>query len=163
MNSLRYLIIGAAVLLFAGCSEKKETNVSAVIQKNINAMRGIVDCFDKRDFTKLGDYVAEDCFDHYGDGLKGLAAMKAEYEKWVTYSENTRIKIITEMATEEYAIVWIRFEEKMKQDVGDMHTGEVYEKTDIEVARLKDGKVVEHWTFIEPSEMNKIMKVEGQN
>jgi predicted SnoaL-like aldol condensation-catalyzing enzyme len=35
--------------------------------------------------------------------------------------------------------------------------GEKYDMRAIELAKFKDGKIVEHWTFMEPSEMMKMM------
>lgn len=160
---IRLFTMAGIIFLFVSCNEKKkETGMSETAQKNLNAMLGIIGCFDKRDFTNLGDYVAEDCFDHYGEGLKGLAAMKAEYETWLEYTQNSKIKVITQMANDEYAIVWIRFEETVTQDVENMEAGVRFDKTDIEVGRLKDGKVVEHWTFVEPSEMAKVIQIPEQ-
>lgn len=149
----------ALVVLFTACQQKKGEEITPEAQKNLDAMRGVIECFNARDFSKLGNYVAEDCFDHYGAGLQGLEAMKVEYESWLAYTKSSKIVPHLEMANDEYVIMWIHFEETITQDIGDMKAGQKYDKTDKEVGRFENGKLVEHWTFIEPSEMEKVIQV----
>lgn len=154
------LIATCFVLLLGSCSEKKEdvNSMSSTAKKNLAAMKGIIKCFEKKNFSNLGDYVAEDCIDHYMEGdLKGLAKMKAEYEKWIGMSDNSPITSKVEFANDEYVLIWTSFEETMKIDAMGMKKGQVFKKTDMEMARFKDGKAVEHWTFIEPAVMMQMM------
>lgn len=154
------LISAGLVILFTACQQKPKGEIlSDVAQQNLAAMQGVIDCFNARDFSKLGNYVAEDCFDHYEAGLKGLTVMKAEYEKWLEYTKTTKIVPHLKMANDEYVIFWIHFEETITQDIGELKAGQKYDKTDIEVGRFENGKLVEHWTFIEPSEMAKVLDI----
>lgn len=158
MKKLLFTFLSGLAMVVLSCSTKKESGMSATATKNLDAMKGVIKCFEKKDFSKLGDYVAEDCIDHYWDKeLKGLKEMKAEYEKWIGMSENSPIRTITEFANDEYVILWTSFEETMKTTDMNMKVGEKLTKTDIEVGRFKDGKIVEHWTFIEPAVMLKMM------
>ena len=38
-----------------------------------------------------------------------------------------------------------------------MKAGERYDISALEVSKFKDGKVVEHWSFMQPSDMMKMM------
>lgn len=163
MKPVLFIFILGCLSMACQQSQKAEITkanvMSEIAQKNLASMRGVIECFNARSFAKLGDYVAADCFDHYGSGLKGIDAMKAEYEKWLEYTKNSTIKPHLEMANDEYVIMWIHFEETITQDVGDMRAGQKYDKTDIEVGRFENGKLVEHWTFIEPTEMAKVIQI----
>jgi predicted ester cyclase len=162
MKKLFYSLLAAFAIIVASCSTKKENTMSATATKNLEAMKGVVKCFESKDFSKLGDYVAEDCIDHYWDReLKGLKEMKAEYEKWIGMSDNSPIRTVTEFANDEYVILWTSFEETMKTTDMNMKVGEKLKKTDIEIGRFKDGKIVEHWTYIEPAAMLKMMPQTG--
>lgn len=133
--------------------------MSLKAKSNLEAMHGILKCFEKKDFTELGKFVADDCIDHYMEGeLKGLVKMKEEYEKWIGMSQNSPIKSKVEFANDDFVMIWTSFEETMLMDAMGMKKGQVFHKTDIELARFKDGKAVEHWTFMEPAVMMKMMQ-----
>jgi predicted SnoaL-like aldol condensation-catalyzing enzyme len=64
-------------------------------------------------------------------------------------------EIIKELADDEYVFSWLRFTGTTSGIMG-MPAGP-YNMTSIEVVRFKDGKAVEHWGFMEPREMMKMM------
>jgi predicted SnoaL-like aldol condensation-catalyzing enzyme len=45
----------------------------------------------------------------------------------------------------------------MKTDVATKKIGEKFEKSDIEMLRFKEGKAVEHWTFIDARDLDKVL------
>lgn len=122
-------------------------------------MRGITKCFDTKDFSKLGDYIAEDGIDHAGEmgDIKGLANMKAEFEKMVAAYDNSTTEVIKEMADDDYVMTWQRYKGTLKTDQMGMKAGDKFDMSALEVAKFKDGKAVEHWTFMQPSDMMKMM------
>lgn len=120
-------------------------------------MQAIRDGFIRGDFSNLQDLVVDDCIDHTNN-LNGLAAMKNEYAKWAKIANNTRTSVITEMANDDYVISWVSFDITAKTEVDNKKPGHQFEKTDIEVAKFQNGKVIEYLTFIEPKEMEKILQ-----
>jgi len=62
------------------------------------------------------------------------------------------------MADDDYAMAWQRYTGKMKTDGMGYKAGETFEMQAIEVAKFKDGKAVEHWSFMQPSDMMAMMK-----
>ncbi len=135
------------------------SHVSPATQKNLDASKAIGKAFETKDFSKIGDYIAEDCIDHSGDSgdIKGLAAMKAQFEKWSAGSENTKAEIIKELADDEYVMSWMRFTGTDKTGAMGVKPGEKYDMKAIELTKFKDGKAVEHWTFIESGDIKKMM------
>ena len=83
MKKLLFIISAGFICLLTSCESKKEAGMSEKAQKNLDAVHGVNKSFDTKDFSKLGDYIAEDCIDHAGEmgDIKGLANMKAEFEK----------------------------------------------------------------------------------
>jgi predicted ester cyclase len=159
MNKLPLIAATALLWLFTSCASREQDCVSETTKKNIASMHGIFNCFNTNDFSKLGDYVAEDCIDHSGgkSDLKGLAQMKAEFEKWMQMVENSHTTTAVELATDEYVISWVRFDMTMKSDVATKKVGEKFEKSDIEMLKFRDGKAIEHWTFIDARDMDKVL------
>lgn len=157
MKKVTVVLAVVTCLVISSCTLKKEeAEMSVVAKNNLEAIRGITRCFKEKNFTNLGKYVADDCIDHSGiDGdLKGLAQMKAEYEKWAPMFDMSKRKVIKELADDEYAMVWMSFEGTMQTDDMGLKKGTVFEKTDVEIARFKDGKVVEHWTMVQPDNLS---------
>lgn len=132
---------------------------SPIVQKNMDAMHGVRDCFDKKDFSKLGDYVTEDAIDHAGEhgDIKGLGAMRTQFEKWSGEVDDPKTETIKELYDEEYGMSWNRYSGISKKDQMGLKAGDKMEMTSIEVAKFKDGKITEHWTFMTMDEMMKAM------
>ena len=83
MKRLLYLLMILPGCLLISCNDK--SGPSAAAQKNLDAMHAVNACFESKDFSKLGDYIAEDGVDHAGENgdIKGLANMKTEFKKMV--------------------------------------------------------------------------------
>lgn len=147
-------------MFFTSCSDKKEDGgMSDAAKKNLDAMHGVSKTFETKDFSKLGDYIAEDAVDHAGENgdVVGLANIKAEFEKMTANWDNMKSEVIKEFADDEYVISWMRFTGTTKIDQMGMKAGQSYDSKAIEVSKFKDGKAVEHWTYMEPAEMMKMM------
>jgi predicted ester cyclase len=163
MKKLIFLPLSILCIGFLSCNN--EGTQSAAAKKNLEAMHGVQKAFDTRDFSKLGDYIAEDAVDHAGESgdIKGLAALKAEYEKMTSAMTDTKSEVIKELADDEYVMSWMRFSGTMKVDMMGYKAGDKYDMKAIELAKFKDGKAIEHWTFLEPKDMMATMaKMQSQ-
>lgn len=150
-------------LVFLGLNTVQAQPRSATAQKNLDAMLAIQKCFDTKDFGKLADYIANDAVDHSGatGDIKGLAAMKLEFEKTMEYTDSTMSEVIKELADDEFVMLWIHNTGVLKNDMVGQKAGERFEMRTMELAKFRDGKVVEHWTFMELAEMMKMMNNMG--
>lgn len=160
MKKLLLSALAFSLLLFCiSCNTADKGGLSATAQKNLDAQRGIIKCFDTGDFSKLGDYMAEDFVDHAGEtgDIKGLANAKAEYERMIQNFGTSKSEVLLELANDDYAMAWMRFTGTMKVDYMGMKAGDKYDMAAIELGKFKDGKAVEHWTFMQPADMMKMM------
>lgn len=162
MKKLFLSATALGLMLFSmSCNNEGKGGLSAAAQKNLDAQHGIIKCFDTKDFSKLGDFMAEDFVDHGGEkgDIKGLTNAKAEYEKMMATIESGKTETIMEMANDDYAISWLHFTGTLKADNSSMgmKAGDKYDMKTIELGKFKDGKAVEHWVFMEPAEVMKMM------
>jgi len=159
MKKLLMILFAGSFLIITSCNSKKEGGMSAAAKKNLDAHHAITKCFETKDFSKLGDYMAEDAVDHAGENgdVKGLANIKAEMEKMMSASENMKGEVIKELADDDYVMSWMRYTGTMKMDMMGMKAGDKFDSKSMEVSRYKDGKAVEHWTLMEPAETMKMM------
>jgi len=141
------------------CNNKSEGGLSATAQKNLDAMHGVTQCFDSKDFSKIGDYIAGDAVDHSGDSgdIKGLANIKAQFEKWTAGMESQKTETIKDMADDEFVMSWNHYTGTYKTAMMGHKAGDKYDMKAVEVAKFKDGKAVEHWTMMEPGDVMKMM------
>lgn len=154
-----FVIAIAGAFIISSCGDsKKEGGMSDAAKKNLEAQHGVMKCFETKDFSKIGDYIAEDAVDYAsGVPVKGLANMKAEFEKMSAMFENNKGEVIKELADDEYVMSWVHFTGIMKVDQMGMKAGDKYDSKAVEVTKFKDGKAIEHWTYMDPAEMTKMM------
>lgn len=159
---MKHLSVLAITLLACGIAcnnNKSEGGLSATAQKNLDAMHGVTQCFDSKDFSKLGDYIAADAVDHSGDkgDVKGLDSIKAGFVRWSATVDNPKTEVIKELADDEYVMSWLRSTGTVKEPSMGLKAGDKIDMKSVEVAKFKDGKAIEHWSMMEPSDVVKMM------
>lgn len=159
MKKLLFFTPLALLGIFCISCSDNSGGMSATAKKNLETNHAIQKMFETKDFSKLGDYVAEDGIDHAGEtgDIKGLANIKAEMQKMSAMSENDKTEIIKELADDEYVMSWCRYTSTAKVAWMGFKPGDKIDMNAIEVSKYKDGKAVEHWSFAQPVEMMKMM------
>ncbi len=149
MKSLLSIATLAACSLFMACNNG---GMSATAKKNMEVNEAITKAYESGDFSKMGDYIAADAIDHGGQNgdVKGLDSIVAEMKRYHAMSPDMKSVNIKTMADDEYVMTW-------SKSTGTMN-GTKTEMTAIDVARFKDGKAVEHWIYMDPLEMAKMMQ-----
>jgi predicted ester cyclase len=162
MKKLSFLTVIAFVFFVSSCSNQDGHSEQA--KKNLEANHGIIKAFETKDFSKLGDYIAEDFVDHAGEtgDIRGLANARAEFERMVAGLESDTTIIIKELADDEFVMSWLRFTGTLSKDMMGMKAGSKYDMTAVELTKFKDGKAVEHWTFMQPADMMNMMGSQQQ-
>ena len=164
MKKYLSMLAVAVVCCCLSCNNKNEGGISATAQKNLDAMHAISHSFETKDFSKLGDYIAADAVDHSGDkgDIKGLDSMKAEFTREEAQMGDQKSEIIKELADDKYVMSWMHYTSVMKTDGMGHKAGDTIDMKVLEVAKFADGKAVEHWAFMEPGDVMKMMGAMGQ-
>ena len=125
-------------------------------QKNLEAARKIAKAFETGDVSAIDSVVAEDFLDHTDRGDKvGRDSLKAMVNFVHNNFKDMKGETIKDMADGEYVFQLMRYTGTSDGTMG-MPAGP-YDMRSMEVSRFKDGKAVEHWAFMEMSEMMKMM------
>jgi ketosteroid isomerase-like protein len=154
-----FLIISAGMLFFTACDNNKKTGDApaadnSVAEKNLAAVHGINKAVETGDVSKLGDYIAADAVDHNMVGMiKGFDSITAVH----TQADDMKAEILKEFADSTHVIQWMHYSGKSKMAMGSVPAGAPYDMTMIHVASLSNGKVTEHWEYMLPSDMMKMM------
>jgi len=132
---------------------------STTAKKNTEVNDAIMKAYQAGDFSKMGDYIAADAVDHGGSTgeVKGLDNIVADMKKYHEQMPDMKLEKIREMADDEYVMTWAKMSGTPKTDGMGMKAGQKVEMTSIDVAKFKDGKAVEHWIFMDPNDMMKMM------
>ena len=144
------------MVTFAVCSACLSCNngdgMSDTAKKNIEVNGAITKAIQSGDFSKMGDYIAADAVDHAGEHgeVKGLDSIVSELKRYHAMMPDMTSTVIKTMAVDEYVITWAKSSGTMN--------GQRSEMTSVDVAKFKDGKAVEHWLYMDPAEMAKMMQ-----
>jgi predicted SnoaL-like aldol condensation-catalyzing enzyme len=133
-------------------SEKKDNSMA---EKNLAATHLVTKAFETGDISMIDSVVANDFVDHTDMGDKNRDSLKAMIKASSADSKNAKTEIIKELADNDYTFSWLRFTGTSAGKMG-MPAGP-YDMKMIEVVRFKDGMAVEHWNFMEPADMKKMM------
>lgn len=126
--------------------------MSSKAKKNLEVNTAITKAYMAGDFSKMGDYITADAVDHGGEkgdikGLDSIVAMMKVYHGMMT---DMSYKVIKELADDEYVFSWTTVSGKM--------SGQQMNMASLDVSKFKDGKVTEHWVFMDPREVAQMMQ-----
>ena len=137
-------------------STDASTSKDSKAQKNIEANHVVIKAFETGDVSGLDSVIADDYVDHTDRGdKKGRDSLKAMVS-WVrSMNKDMKADIVKELADDDYVFSWMRFQGVHD---GSMFPAGPYDMRAIQVVKFNnDGKAVEHWEFMEPGEMMKMM------
>jgi predicted SnoaL-like aldol condensation-catalyzing enzyme len=126
--------------------------MSATAKKNMEVNDAIMKAYEAGDFSKMGDYIAADAIDHGGEqgDVKGLDSIVASMKRYRAAMPDMKSSMTKSLADDEYVFTWSKTSGTMN--------GAQMNMTGVDVSKFKDGKAVEHWIYMDPSDMMKMMQ-----
>ena len=128
---------------------------SSATKKNREAFQAVAKAFETGDISMIDSVVASDFVDHSEQHEGNRDSLKAMITTWKADTKDAKMEVIKEVADDEYVFGWLRFTGTSTGKMG-MPAGP-FNMSAIEVTKFRDGKATEHWTFMEPREMMKMM------
>ncbi|MGH2566218.1 MAG: ester cyclase, partial [Ginsengibacter sp.] len=125
-------------------------------QKNIAASQAIGNAFKTGNAASLDSLIADDFVDHteHGD-VKGVDSLKAMVNMIHTSMADMKMDDVNDAASGDYVYSWMNYSGNSDGSMG-MPKGP-YNMNMIELTKFKDGKATEHWSFMDPKDMMKMM------
>ena len=133
-------------------TEKKDNSMA---EKNLAASHIVNTAFETGDPGKIDDAIAADFVDHTDQGDKGRDSLKTMITTMHKSFPDMKMEVIKEMADNDYVFSLMRYSGTSNGQMG-MPKGP-YDMKVIEVVRFKDGKGVEHWAYMQPTDVMKMM------
>ncbi len=152
-----FLFAALTTFIFISCNDEtkvgSEANTKA--QKNLEASHIVNKAFETGDVSMIDSVVASDFVDHTDRGDMGRDSLKAFITRMHQVNTDMKMEVVKELADDDYVFALQHYSGTSKGDIG-MPAGP-YDMKAIEVVRFKDGKAVEHWSYMEMREMMKMM------
>jgi predicted SnoaL-like aldol condensation-catalyzing enzyme len=159
MKKIFIAALAGMLCIFTSCDNNNATVVGkgdTQREKNLAASDIIDQAFRTGDISKVDSVIAPDFIDHTDRGdFKGTDSLKAMVKFVHENMKDMKTEKIKELADDDYVFSWMRWKGTSKGVPG-MPDGP-YDMQAMEVAKFKDGKIIEHWTFMDPREMMKMM------
>ena len=150
----------AAFICFTSCNDTTTSTTTSTQdeteQKNLEAARKVGKAFETGDVSAIDSVVADDFLDHTDKGDKrGRDSLKAMVNFIHTNFKDMKMETIKEFAEDDYVVQWMRYTGTSDGSMG-MPAGP-YDMRVMEVSRFQNGKVAEHWAYMDMTEMMKMM------
>ena len=164
MKKILFLLSAGVFFLFMSCNNSSPTSSEAAnnseAQKNIDASHVVSKAFETGDVSGVDSVIADDFVDHTDHGdVKGKDSLKAMVNMVHSNMKDMKQETIKELADNDYVFSWMRFSGTSNGAMG-MPAGP-YDFQSIEAVKCRDGKIVEHWGFMEAASMMKMMQSMG--
>ena len=129
-------------------------------KQNLAAANAVNKAIETGDTSKLGDYIAADGVDHSGSNgeVRGLEKIKAELAGMHKMAANDmKLEIQKEIADSEYVFQWLLLTGTAATTEMGAPVGSKFAVNSVNVTKFANGKATDHWDFMMPNEMMKMM------
>jgi len=157
MKKLLFAASAGLYCLIISCNDKApvvESDNNSKTSKNLEASRTVTKAFESGDVSAIDSVVAANFVDHTDRGDVGRDSLKAGIKMVHASNKDMKMEVIKELADDDFVFTWMRF---TGTSDGTMMPAGPYNMTAIQAVKFADGKAVEHWEFMEPREVMKMM------
>lgn len=128
---------------------------SSLSRKNLEAAHIVTKAFTTGDISQIDKVVAPDFIDHTDRGDAGRDSLKAMIIAMHIQFREIKNEIIKEMADNDYAFLLVRSTGTSNGEMG-MPAGP-FEMNEIEMLKFKNGKITEHWSYLQLKDVMKMI------
>ena len=157
------LVALIALIFFSACNNEPKAAAPSddETKRNIEAARLINEAYKTGDASKIENVVSPDYVDHSDRGdMKGIDSLKSGI-KWIHENmKDMKMEVRRQWADKDYVSSWITFTGTNSTAMPGLPAGP-YDWSTIELTRYKDGKLIEHWGFMEIQSVIKMMQPTG--
>ena len=151
----------AMLCLLISCNDagtSSSTTETSANEKNKADFKVIYNALETGDVSKLDSIIDKDMVDHtpFGD-VKGIDSLKKFFVEFHKHTKDVKVESIATGTDGDYVLDYNRMTGTFTAPFMGMPAGPM-NMTTVDVVRLKDGKAVEHWGFMDVQD---VMKMPG--
>ena len=161
MKKLLTTTVCFVLCLFMACKEGTTTSTSETSQvaRNKTNSQIIYRAIETGDVSHLDSAIDKDFIDHAGEhgDVKGIDSLKKMFAQMHDEINDLNIEEIANATDGDYNIALIRMTGTTAKPMMGMPAGTKLDMKSVEVVKVKDGKATEHWGYMDPKDMMKMM------
>ena len=150
------------LLLLMSCTDSTETGTDTTTtnqdEKNLANSRKVYKAIETGDAATLDSLIATDAVDHQGATgieIKGDDSVKHMLADIHNHLKDAKFEVIADAANDDYIFSLVQTTGTTTDTIWGMPAGTKINERGVDVIRVKDGKMVEHWNFVDPKAMMK--------
>jgi steroid delta-isomerase-like uncharacterized protein len=158
------LTVTGLLCLFISCKDSGATSMADVNQKNLDINAKIINAIETGDAATINNLIADDVVDHMGPNgkeIKGGDNLRPMLIDMHNHMKDLKFEIITASANTDYVFTLSKISGTVIDSSMGMPAGTVMNENVVDLVKIKDGKITEHWGYVDPVAMMKQMKKSG--
>ena len=160
MKKILIFAFAGLLCIYTSCNPPATTtadnDMKAQEEKNMAASDAVSKAFETGDASAIDSVVADDFIDHTDRGdMKGKDSLKSMINMVHMNFKDMKMEKVRDAADGDYVYSWMKYSGTSDGNMG-MPKGP-YSMSAIELTKFKDGKAVEHWSFMDSQDMAKMM------
>lgn len=161
-----FCLTGISILfLLLSCTDSTKTGTDTTgtskAEENLAKNRKVYKAIETGDAATLDSLIASDAVDHQGPNgtdIKGTDSVKHMLADIHNHLKDAKFDIIADATNGDYIFTLARVSGTTADSSWGMPSGTKLDEKGVDVVKIKDGKMVEHWGFVDAAEMMKRMK-----
>jgi predicted SnoaL-like aldol condensation-catalyzing enzyme len=163
MKKILFTSATAMLCFFISCTDTATTSTADNSQneKNLDNNRKVYKAIETGDASTIDTLIANDAVDHQGPNgtdIKGGDSIRHMLADMHNHVKDLKLEVIADAANGDYIFSMAHMSGTTNDAWMGMPAGMKMDEKGVDVIRIKDGKMVEHWGFVDPNEMMKHMK-----
>ena len=160
MKKLFFTAATAMLCLLISCNDTGTTDTKDSDRQAENRAKFemIHRALETGDVSKLDSIIDKDIVDHGGPtgDVKGIDSVKKWFVEFHKNTKDVKVESIANAVNDDYGFDLTRMTGTFTAPFMGMPAGP-FDMTSLDVVKLKDGKATEHWVYVDPKEMMKMM------
>ncbi|MBA2249104.1 MAG: ester cyclase [Chitinophagaceae bacterium] len=162
MKKILFVTATGLLCFFTSCKDTSTSSTSSTtdsqMEKNKANSKEVYRAMETGDVSKLDSFIDKDIVDHGDMGdMKGIDTLKKMFVKMHTQYKDFKVDPIANATDGDYNFAYIHFTGTTTDASMGMPANTHMDFNGIDLIKIKDGKAVEHWGFIQGKDMMKMM------
>jgi predicted SnoaL-like aldol condensation-catalyzing enzyme len=131
-------------------STTKDTAASTE-QQNLEKNRSVYKAIESGDSAAIAPLIADDAVDHQGSNgteVKGGSNIVHMLTDMHNHFKDMKFDIVSDAASGDYVFTMVHVKATAADNTMSMPAGSSMDNKQVDVVKIKDGKMVEHWGFL---------------
>lgn len=169
MKKLFFAIVAVMLCFFMSCKDSgtssttSSSNGNSMNDSNLEKNRRVMKAIETGDSATINSLIADDAVDHQGPhgDIKGGDSIRHWLTDMHNHMKDLKFDVIADAANGDYIFSLSTMKGTCTDASMGMPAGTVMNEKTVDVIKVKDGKMVEHWGFLDAAEMMKNMPPMG--